>query len=101
MIREVMEAMKPFRADTVLLIVANPVDLLTSLAKEMSGLPSSQVIGTGTALDTYRLRGMVASRALVSGRRDICTITFLTQNHYRYPHLLWMHSSWVAMEKTK
>ncbi|KAH7466310.1 lactate dehydrogenase/glycoside hydrolase [Fusarium oxysporum f. sp. albedinis] len=66
MIREVMEAMKPFRADTVLLIVANPVDLLTSLAKEMSGLPSSQVIGTGTALDTYRLRGMVASRALVS-----------------------------------
>ncbi|KAG7409291.1 lactate dehydrogenase/glycoside hydrolase [Fusarium sp. MPI-SDFR-AT-0072] len=66
MIREVMEAMKPFRADTVLLIVANPVDLLTSLAKGMSGLPPSQVIGTGTALDTYRLRGMVASRALVS-----------------------------------
>ncbi|KAF5253889.1 hypothetical protein FANTH_1214 [Fusarium anthophilum] len=66
MIREVMEAMKPFRADTILLIVANPVDLLTSLVKEMSGLPPSQVIGTGTALDTYRLRGMVASRALVS-----------------------------------
>ncbi|CZR49016.1 uncharacterized protein FPRO_12453 [Fusarium proliferatum ET1] len=66
MIREVMEAMKPFRADTVLLIVANPVDLLTSLAKQMSGLPASQVIGTGTALDTYRLRGMVASRVLVS-----------------------------------
>jgi L-lactate dehydrogenase len=67
MIREVMEAMKPFRADTVLLIVADPVDLLTSIAKEMSGLPASQVIGTGTVLDTHRLRGMVASRALVSG----------------------------------
>ncbi|KAK2667190.1 L-lactate/malate dehydrogenase [Fusarium oxysporum f. sp. vasinfectum] len=33
---------------------------------DMSGLPPSQVIGTGTTLDTYRLRGMVASRALVS-----------------------------------
>ncbi|EXL39447.1 L-lactate dehydrogenase [Fusarium oxysporum f. sp. radicis-lycopersici 26381] len=66
MIREVMEAMKPFRPDTVLLVVANPVDLLTSMAKDMSGLPPSQVIGTGTTLDTYRLRGMVASRALVS-----------------------------------
>lgn len=68
MIREVMEAMKPFRPDTVLLVVANPVDLLTSIAKDMAGLPSSQVIGTGTTLDTYRLRGMVASRALVSTR---------------------------------
>ncbi|KNB06474.1 L-lactate dehydrogenase [Fusarium oxysporum f. sp. lycopersici 4287] len=66
MIREVMEAMKPFRPDTVLLVVANPVDLLTSIAKDMAGLPPSQVIGTGTTLDTYRLRGMVASRALVS-----------------------------------
>lgn len=71
MLRGVMEAMKPFRADTVLLIVADPVDLLTSLAKQMSGLPESQVFGTGTALDTYRLRGMIASRALVSGRCDI------------------------------
>uniref|UniRef100_A0A0D2XT71 Lactate/malate dehydrogenase N-terminal domain-containing protein n=1 Tax=Fusarium oxysporum (strain Fo5176) TaxID=660025 RepID=A0A0D2XT71_FUSOF len=76
MIREVMEAMKPFRPDTVLLVVANPVDLLTSIAKDMAGLPPSQVIGTGTTLDTYRLRGMVASRAL-------------------------MHSSWAVTGKTK
>lgn len=88
MIREVMEAMKPFRADTVLLIVANPVDLLTSLAKQMSGLPASQVIGTGTALDTYRLRGMVASRVLVSERRDIGTTAFLTNSRNRCHHPL-------------
>ncbi|KAJ0130363.1 Uncharacterized protein HZ326_26530 [Fusarium oxysporum f. sp. albedinis] len=66
MIREVMDAMKPFRSDTILLIVANPVDLLTSIAQEMSGLPKSQVIGSGTSLDTSRLRGMVASRGSVS-----------------------------------
>ncbi|KNB04868.1 L-lactate dehydrogenase [Fusarium oxysporum f. sp. lycopersici 4287] len=66
MIREVMEAMKPFRPDTVLLVVVNPADLLSSIAKDMSGLPPSQVIGTGTTLGTYRLRGMIASRTLVS-----------------------------------
>jgi L-lactate dehydrogenase len=66
MIREVMDAMKPFRSDTILLVIANPVDLLTSIAQEMSGLPKSQVIGSGTSLDTSRLRGMVASRGSVS-----------------------------------
>ncbi|KAJ9419351.1 L-lactate dehydrogenase [Fusarium oxysporum] len=66
MIREVMDATKPFRSDTILLVVANPVDLLTSIAQEMSGLPKSQVIGSGTSLDTARLRGMVGSRGSVS-----------------------------------
>jgi len=66
MIREVVDAIKPFRCDTILLIVANPVDLLTSIAKDISGLPPSQVIGSGTYLDTARLRGMVATRAFVS-----------------------------------
>jgi hypothetical protein len=66
MIREVMGAMKPFRSDTILLVVANPVDLLTSIAQEISGLPKSQVIGSGTSLDTSRLRGMVATRGSVS-----------------------------------
>ncbi|KAI6756150.1 hypothetical protein HG530_011886 [Fusarium avenaceum] len=66
MVREVVDAMKPFRRDTILLVVANPVDLLTSIAKDMSGLPASQIIGSGTFLDTYRLRGMVATRAFVS-----------------------------------
>ncbi|WXC67281.1 hypothetical protein SNK03_013065 [Fusarium graminearum] len=66
MIREVVDAMKPFRPDTILLVVANPVDLLTSIAKDISGLPSSQVIGSGTILDTARILGMVATRAFVS-----------------------------------
>ncbi|KAJ9419198.1 hypothetical protein QL093DRAFT_2364606 [Fusarium oxysporum] len=61
MVRTVIDAMKPFRTDAILLLIANPVDLLTSLAKEISGLPASQVIGSGTSLDTARLCGMVAS----------------------------------------
>ena len=40
----------------ILLIVANPVDILTSVAIKLSGLPESKVIGSGTVLDTARLK---------------------------------------------
>lgn len=42
--------------DTILLVAANPVDVLTYLAWRMTGLPSNQVIGSGTILDTARFR---------------------------------------------
>lgn len=62
-IRSVVNAMTPFRSDAILLIVANPVDLLTSLALELSQLPASQVLGSGTFLDSVRLRGLLADKA--------------------------------------
>ena len=40
----------------ILLIVANPVDVLTYAAKQLSGLPDSRVFGSGTVLDSARLR---------------------------------------------
>jgi L-lactate dehydrogenase len=58
--------MKPFREDTVVLLVANPVDVLTYFAQQYSGLPKSQVIGSGTFLDSARLRGILASKAEVA-----------------------------------
>ncbi|KAL2869563.1 lactate/malate dehydrogenase family protein [Aspergillus lucknowensis] len=65
-LRSIVNEMKPFRPETILLVVANPVDLLTSLAKELSGLPASQVIGSGTFLDSERLRGLVAENARIA-----------------------------------
>jgi L-lactate dehydrogenase len=64
-IRSVVTAMTPFRSDTVVLVVSNPVDLLTTLAKELSGLPEHQVLGSGTFLDSVRLRGLLAEKAEV------------------------------------
>jgi len=52
--------MKPFKENTILLLVANPVDVLTYLAQQISGLPPTQVIGSGTFLDSARLRGYIA-----------------------------------------
>ncbi len=41
---------------TVILVVANPVDILSYIAYKKLGLPSKQVIGSGTVLDTSRLK---------------------------------------------
>ena len=40
----------------ILLIVSNPVDILTTVAVKLSGLPQNKVIGSGTVLDTARLK---------------------------------------------
>lgn len=45
-----------------MLLVANPVDILTKFAHEFSGLPRGQVIGSGTFLDSARLRGILAQK---------------------------------------
>lgn len=45
--------------DGVLLMVSNPVDVMSWYAYRRSGLPRSQVLGTGTALDTSRLKTII------------------------------------------
>jgi L-lactate dehydrogenase len=44
------------------LVVSNPVDILTQLAAESGMLPQSQVIGLGTVLDTCRFRSLLADK---------------------------------------
>ncbi|KAH6645636.1 lactate dehydrogenase/glycoside hydrolase [Truncatella angustata] len=65
-VRNVVTAMSPFKPETILLVVANPVDLLTSLAQNLARLPASQVLGSGTFLDSVRLRGLMADRTGVA-----------------------------------
>ncbi|XP_071446464.1 L-lactate dehydrogenase [Hetaerina americana] len=48
--------------DTILLIVSNPVDVLTYVAWKLSGLPKNRVIGSGTNLDSSRFRFLLSER---------------------------------------
>lgn len=52
--------------DGVLVIASNPVDLMTMLAIRHAGLPQRKVIGTGTLLDTSRLKQALAASLAVS-----------------------------------
>lgn len=45
--------------DGIFIVVSNPVDIMTYLVWKLSGLPYSQVIGTGTVLETARLKNLI------------------------------------------
>jgi len=48
--------------------VTNPVDILTYVTLKLSGFPSNRVIGSGTVLDTARLKYMISDYARVDTR---------------------------------
>ena len=48
------------KKDAIVLVVSNPVDILTYVAADRLGLPLSRVIGLGTQLDTIRFRSLIA-----------------------------------------
>lgn len=52
----------------ILLVVSNPVDILTLAALKLSGLPEQRVIGSGTVLDTARLKTALGEHLDVDSR---------------------------------
>ncbi len=48
------------KQSAIVLVVSNPVDILTYVAAQRLGLPASQVIGLGTQLDTIRFCSLIA-----------------------------------------
>ncbi|WP_142849432.1 L-lactate dehydrogenase [Telmatospirillum sp. J64-1] len=54
--------------DTILLIATNPVDIMTHVATQISGLPPERVIGSGTILDTARFRALLGEQLGISSR---------------------------------
>ena len=52
--------------DATYVIVANPVDILTYVFSKVSGIPQNRIIGSGTLLDTARLRARIAEYLSVS-----------------------------------
>ena len=57
--RGIGEALRGHRG--LIVVVSNPVDVLTQVIGESAGLPPERVIGTGTMLDTARLRHLVGN----------------------------------------
>lgn len=47
--------------DGIFLVASNPVDVMTRITQELSGFPAKRVIGSGTTLDTARLRYLVGN----------------------------------------
>ncbi|WP_430618064.1 L-lactate dehydrogenase [Enterococcus sp. DIV1054d] len=66
--REIVVQIMNAGFDGILVIASNPVDILTYIAWQTSGLSNNRVIGTGTTLDTTRLRKEIALKLQVDPR---------------------------------
>ncbi len=65
-IESIFKKIGKIKKDAIIIVVSNPVDVLAYHAQKITGLPPAQVIGSGTALDTSRLRTKLAKEFNVS-----------------------------------
>lgn len=66
--RDIVQNIRKNDAEPFIVVVSNPVDVLTYVALKESGLPKHRVMGTGTTLDTARLKSHLADRLDVNSR---------------------------------
>lgn len=57
-----------YNTDCILLVVTNPVDILTYVTYKVSGFPKNKVIGSGTVLDTARFRYLLGNHTGIDSR---------------------------------
>lgn len=66
--KSIIPQIAQYNKDGILLIVANPVDILTYAAAKLSGFPKERVFGSGTVLDTARLKYLLGEHLGVDNR---------------------------------
>ena len=81
----------------IFLVASNPVDLMTKVVQEVSQFPTRKVIGSGTALDTCRLRYLVGDYLNVSNKN---VHAYIMGEHGDSSFVPWDHS-YVGCKKIK
>lgn len=66
MCRDLVPALVGLAPNSLLLVVTNPVDVVTYAALQFSGFPAHRVFGSGTVLDSSRLRFLIAEQTRVA-----------------------------------
>ncbi len=66
--KSILKDVVEYCPNAILLIVSNPVDIMTYVTLKISGFPSSRVIGSGTVLDTARFRTLLARQLDIDAR---------------------------------
>lgn len=65
-VKDVTQKLVKYSPDTIIVVVSNPLDLMTYVAWETSGLPASRVVGMAGILDTARYRAFLAEELNLS-----------------------------------
>ena len=85
----VCEELKKNNFNGLLVVANNPVDIMTYVAWQTSGLPKNHVIGSGTVLDTARLRHALSERL---GFADSNIHAYIMGEHGDSSFVPWIHS---------
>lgn len=81
----------------VIIVASNPVDLMTYVVSKVSGLPKNQVIGSGTVLDSARLRYILSDYLEVSSKN---IHAYIMGEHGDSSFVPWEHA-YVGCKKIK
>ena len=81
----------------VIVVASNPVDLMTYVVAKVSGLPKNQVLGSGTVLDTARLRYLMADYLKISSKN---IHAYIMGEHGDSSFVPWDHA-YVGCKKVK
>ena len=76
--------------DGIFIIASNPVDVLTHYVQKLTGLPTQRVIGSGTSLDTARLRNSIGEKVGVDPR-DVQIYVLGEHGDSQFP--VWSHAN--------
>lgn len=81
----------------IIIVASNPVDLMTYVVSKVSGLPKNQVFGSGTVLDTARLRYLMSDYLRVSSKN---IHAYIMGEHGDSSFVPWEHA-YVGCKKIK
>lgn len=83
--------------DGIIIVASNPVDLMTYVVSKVSGLPKNRVLGSGTVLDTARLRYIISGYLKVSSKN---IHAYIMGEHGDSSFVPWEHA-YVGCKKIK
>ncbi len=96
--KQVVTSVMEYNREAILLVVTNPVDIMSYVSWKVSGLPHRRVIGSGTVLDTSRFRHLLSTRCRVDPRN---IHAYVVGEHGDSEVLLWSSASIAGVSMNK
>jgi L-lactate dehydrogenase len=92
--RDIIPDITRHAKDAILLVVSNPVDILSYITLKISGLPPGKVMGSGTVLDSSRLRFLISGHCNVDARN---VHAYIIGEHGDTELPVWSHTNIAGM----
>lgn len=61
-VKQVLDQLQPLNPQAIIIMISNPVDVMTNYAQKITKLPRQQIMGSGTLLDSQRLRNLISQK---------------------------------------